>query len=51
MTGWAAFWIMCAVFITAEAVIYLNGHDTLLWRHKSQAELQIQSKSINGGAE
>lgn len=46
ISGWAAFWLLCAVYVAAEAVMYLHGHDTLLWKHKTTAELAIQEKQI-----
>lgn len=42
MNGWAAFWIMCAVYIVCEACLYSQGHETLLWKHKTPAEKAIQ---------
>lgn len=44
MSGWAAFWLMCAVYIASEAVLYSKGHETLLWQHKTPAEKAIQEK-------
>lgn len=44
MTGWAAFWLLCCVFVVCEAVIALNGIDTLLWKFRTAPELAIQRK-------
>lgn len=46
MSGWAAFWLCVAVFIACEAFLYYRGHDTLLWRHETDAELEIQRKQV-----
>lgn len=46
MSAWATFWILCTAYVTAEATMYLKGHDTLLWRHKTPAELELQKKAI-----
>lgn len=51
MSSWAAFWLLCAVYVTAEAVMYLNGHDTFLWKHKTPVELELQKKAIGKGGE
>lgn len=42
MSGWAAFWLLVAVFVICECVIYLHGSDTALWQYKTPAELEIQ---------
>lgn len=47
MSGWAAFWLLCAVYVGAEAVMYLKGHDTSLWKHKTPAELALQQKALD----
>ena len=44
MSNWAAFWLICAVWVVAEVVITLHGIDTRLWQFKTPAELVIQKK-------
>lgn len=44
MSAWAAFWLLCAVFVVAEVVITLHGIDTFLWQFKTPAELKIQQR-------
>ena len=51
MSAWAAFWLVVAVFIVCECIIYLNGHDTLFWAHKTAAEKRLQSKQIDATKE
>lgn len=46
MSEWAAFWLMCAVFIVCECIIYLNGSDTLMWGYKTPIEKQLQQKIL-----
>ena len=47
MDGWVAFWLMVAVFIICECVIYLHGNDTALWQYKTPAEKVLQQKIID----
>jgi hypothetical protein len=47
MTSWAAFWLFASVFVVCEAWLYSKGNDTLLWEHKTPAELEIQRANIN----
>ncbi len=46
VSGWFGFWLFMTVYIIIEAVMYLNGHDTCFWKHKTQAELTIQQSKI-----
>lgn len=48
MSAWAAFWLCCAVFIACDTYLYAKGHDTLLWQHKTPAEMQIQKRQAEG---
>lgn len=48
MSDWAAFWMVVAIYIVCECIIYLNGHDTLLWQHKTGEEKALQQKAIGG---
>lgn len=47
MNGWTAFWLFLAVFTVCECVIYLKGHDTALWSHKTEEEKASQRKAID----
>lgn len=40
------FWLMCAVYIVCEAVIFTEGYDTFLWRHTTEVELKLQQKIL-----
>ncbi len=44
--GWLGFWIFLTVYVACEAWLYSQGHDTFFWRHKTDAEKQIQQKHI-----
>lgn len=46
MTGWFGFWIFCAVFVVAEVFITMQGIDTLLWKFRTPAELDLQKALI-----
>ena len=46
MTGWFGFWIFCAVFVVAEVFITMQGIDTLLWKFRTPAELELQKSLI-----
>lgn len=46
VSGWFGFWLFMTVYIIIEAVMYLNGHDTYFWKHKTQAKLNIQQNKI-----
>ena len=46
-SGWFGFWIFMCVYIICEAVMYMNGHDTLFWSHKTPEEKQLQQNIIN----
>lgn len=47
MSAWAAFWIFAAVYVVCDTYLYSKGHDTLLWQHKTPAELDLQRANIN----
>jgi hypothetical protein len=47
MNGWAAFWIMCAVYVACDTWLYSQGHETLLWKHKTPEEKAIQRRDLN----
>lgn len=51
MSGWAAFWIFCAVFVVAEARITMQGIDTALWQFRTPPELEIQQHLIDKAAQ
>ena len=44
--AWFGFWIFLAVYVACEAWLYSQGHETLFWQHKTDAEKQIQQKSV-----
>lgn len=46
-TGWFGFWIFMTVYCVCEAVMYMNGHDTFFWVHKTAEEYEIQKNIIN----
>ena len=41
------FVIFGIVYIICEAAMYMNGHDTLFWSHKTPEEKQLQQNIIN----
>lgn len=43
-TGWFGFWLFLTVYIVIEGVMYLQGHDTFFWAHKTPTELALQQK-------
>lgn len=43
---WFGFWIFMAVFIFCEVKMYLAGHDTFFFEHKTDAEKKLQQKEI-----
>ena len=45
-TGWFGFWIFLTIYICIEAYMYMNGHDTLFWQHKTPVEIQLQEKAV-----
>lgn len=47
MSCWAGFWIMCAVYIACDTWLYSQGHETLLWSHKTEIEKAIQHKQAD----
>ncbi len=46
-SGWFGFWIFMTVYIICEAVMYMNGHDTAFWSHRTPEEKQLQQNIIN----
>lgn len=44
MKGWFDFWLFMTVFVVCETYLYSHGHDTIIWKHKTPAELDIQAK-------
>lgn len=47
MSDWAGFWIALAIIYCADAYVYLQGHDSLFFMHKTAAELALQQKQIS----
>jgi len=46
MTG-IGFWIFFSVFWACETIMYLKGHNTLLFNHKTEAEKAIARMKIS----
>ena len=46
-TGWFGFWLFVSVYLIIEGVMYLNGHETATWKHRTVEEKQIQQNQIN----
>jgi len=44
--GLFGFWMFMIVYICIEAVMYMKGHDTYFWRHKTPIEIQLQEKEL-----
>lgn len=44
--GWFGFWLFMSVYIICEAVMYMHGHETAFWKHKTPVEIQIQQQQI-----
>lgn len=47
MTGWSAFWMLCAVFVICECILTLRGVNTALWQYRTLTELEIQRQLPN----
>lgn len=48
MTGWAAFWLLCAVVICCDYAVFKSGADGAFWQYKTPPELVLQQKIIAG---
>ena len=48
LTGWFGFWMFMSVYIICETVMYLNGHETFFWKHKTAFEIQTQKQILEG---
>lgn len=35
-----------SVYICAESYMYMNGHDTFFWQHRTEIEKQLQQKAL-----
>ena len=44
--SWFGFWLFLAVFVSCEAWLYSQGHETFFWQHRTDAEKQIQQRSL-----
>lgn len=44
--AWAAFFIMMTAYIWVEHIQYTQGHNTLLFTHKTPEELRIREAVI-----
>jgi hypothetical protein len=45
-TGAFGFWLFLSVYVVCEAIMYMHGHETLFWKHKTPEEKQIQQQVI-----
>jgi hypothetical protein len=45
-SGWFGFWLFLSVYVVCEAFMYMHGHETFFWRHKTPEEKQIQQQVI-----
>ena len=43
---WFGFWIFLAVYVSCEAWLYGQGHETFFWQHKTDTEKQIQQQVV-----
>lgn len=43
---WFGFWIFLAVFVIVDVYLFLQGYDSLLLKHKTPAEKEIQRIKI-----
>jgi len=41
-------WIFASVFLICETVMYLKGHNTLLFTHKTEAEKALRDRKARG---
>lgn len=44
--SWFGFWIFMSVYICTEGYMYMNGHDTFFWQHRTEIEKQMQQKAL-----
>lgn len=42
------FWIFLSVLWICETQMYLRGHDTFLFTHKTKEEKKIRDRAVNG---
>lgn len=42
------FWTFLTIFFLVDSFLYYQGHDTFFWKHKTDAEKEIQKAKING---
>jgi hypothetical protein len=43
---WVAFWLVVALYIWIEHKMYLAGHSTLLFEHKTPEEKRLREAAI-----
>ena len=46
ITGWFGFWMFMTVYISIEGYMYMKGHDTFFWVHKTTVEQQLQVEQL-----
>ena len=46
VSAWAAFWLFAAVFVICDTWLYSQGHETMLWTHKTKEEKAIQQRQV-----
>ena len=45
-TGWFGFWMFMTVYICIEGCMYMHGHDTYFWTHKTGVEQELQLEQL-----
>ncbi len=40
------FWIFVIIFFLVDTWLFTRGYDTFVWKHKTEAELEIQKVKI-----
>lgn len=45
-TGWFGFWIFMTVYICIEGYMYMHGHETAFWKHKTEVEKELQLEQL-----
>lgn len=46
ITGWAVFWLFVIVYFVVDTWLFTQGYETGFWKHKTDAEKQIQQIKI-----
>lgn len=51
MTGWAAFWLFMLVFFLADTFVFLQGFDSVFYKHDTPAERELHERRMKARAE